>query len=65
MGSLCLFLDKKNLFLSKKQKPGLKKQVSCFFSKKNKFFLTPIIFQYFFVIFPLSDDLEQVTSLSV
>ena len=54
----------KTCFL-KKQKTRIKKQNMWIDFFKPGFFSTLIIFQPFFVIFPWSHDLEQVTSRSV
>jgi len=43
----------------------LKKTGGLEFFEKNGFFLTLAIFESFFVIFPWSHDLEQLTLLSV
>ena len=61
------FKEQKNRFFNKKQKNGLtkeKNQKGCVF-KKKWIFLNPGYLSIFFVIFPWSHDLEQVTSLSV
>ena len=50
-------------FFSKKQKIRIKKQVGYFF--KKRIFLNPDYLSIFCVIFPLSHDLVQVTSLSM
>jgi len=64
-GFVFVFKKNKNLFLQKKkQKSDLTKTRRVVFLK-NGFFLTLIIFQSFFVIYPGSHDLEQVTSLSI
>jgi len=45
------FLIRKTCLFQKKTKPWFKKTGGLFFLK-NEFFSTPIIFQYFFAIFP-------------
>jgi len=51
-------------FKKKQQKADLKNRMVGFFFKAH-FFSTVTTFQFFFVIFPWSHYLEQVTSLSV
>jgi len=66
---LCVFFKKRTntcfcFFKKKQQKADLKNRMVGFFLKAH-FFSTVTTFQFFFVIFPWSHDLEQVTSLSV
>ena len=68
-GVFAFFKNKNLFFLKKKQNTRICKEtkkpwwVGVF--KKTRDFSNLVIFQYFFVIFPWSHDLEQVTSPSV
>jgi len=53
------------LFLKKKAKPGFKKTGGLGFSKNPGFSQPWLSFNTLFMIFSWSDNLEQVTSLSV
>ena len=61
MGFMSFLKEQKPASL-KKHLDFEKKQVGCLFFKKTRVFLNPGYLSIFFVIFPRSDDLEQVPS---
>jgi len=64
-GVFVLFFFNTNLFLLKKNKTNRFLENKRLGFKENCFFSIILIFQSFFVIFPLSHDLKQVMLLSV